>query len=171
MRISVDVPPDIERLLLEKCRESNLSPSDFVSALLEWYFLKRKKAKPDSELAAYALKVGRERVKTCRYSDGKFCALDTLGNIMEESDPEPLNPYRCVFCNEYVDRRREKLSKKIEAGDEVIEIARIAARFVVELYGDKLGYRPKLTVEDVEGEERKERKGITGEGVKKLLDW
>jgi|Deesub1362A_J573_1020465.scaffolds.fasta_scaffold00337_32 hypothetical protein len=166
MRISVDIPPDIERLLLEKCKESKLSPSDFVSALLEWYFLKRKKMKPDSEFAAYALRVGRERVKTCRYSDGKFCALDTLGNIMEESDPEPLSPYRCVFCNEYMDRRREKLREKIEVGDEVIEIARIAARLVVELYGDKLGYRPKLTVESVEKE-----KGITGEGVKKLLDW
>ena len=167
MRINVDVPPDIERLLLEKCKESNLSPSDFVSALLEWYFLKRRKAKPDSELATYALKVGRERVKTCRYSDGKFCALDTLGNIMEEREPEPLSPYRCVFCNEYVDKRREKLKQKLDAGDEVIEIARIAARFVVELYGDKLGYRPKLTVERVE----EEKKGITGEGVKKLLDW
>ncbi|WP_456328481.1 hypothetical protein [Archaeoglobus sp.] len=163
MRITIDIPPDIEEKLLKKCEEKGVSPSQFILALLEWYFLKRYQAKPleISELVAYAKKIGSERMKNCKYSDGKFCMLESLDDVFEERTPEPLNIYKCLFCPNYVDRRREKRRESLKVDENMINVAKLAARFVVELYGDKLGYRPKLKVEEDEVEK-----------VRKLIeDW
>ncbi len=163
MRITIDIPPDIEEKLLKKCEEKGVSPSQFILALLEWYFLKRYQAKPleISELVAYAKKIGSERMKNCKYSDGKFCMLESLDDVFEERTPEPLNIYKCLFCPNYVDKRREKRRESLKVDENMINVAKLAARFVVELYGDKLGYRPKLKVEEDEVEK-----------VRKLIeDW
>ena len=157
MRVTIDVPPDIEEKLLKKCEEKGVTPSQFILALLEWYFLKRYQAKPleVSELVAYAKKIGSERMKYCKYSDGKFCMLESLDDVFEEKTPEPLNIYKCLFCPNYVDRRREKRRESLKLDENMINVAKLAARFVVELYGDKLGYRPKLKVEEDEVEKVK----------------
>ncbi len=157
MRVTIDVPPDIEEKLLKKCEEKGVTPSQFILALLEWYFLKRYQAKPleVSELIAYAKKIGSERMKYCKYSDGKFCMLESLDDVFEEKTPEPLNIYKCLFCPNYVDRRREKRRESLKLDENMINVAKLAARFVVELYGDKLGYRPKLKVEEDEVEKVK----------------
>jgi hypothetical protein len=157
MRVTIDIPPDIEEKLLKKCEEKGVTPSQFILALLEWYFLKRYQAKPleVSELVAYAKKIGSERMKYCKYSDGKFCMLESLDDVFEEKTPEPLNIYKCLFCPNYVDRRREKRRESLKLDENMINVAKLAARFVVELYGDKLGYRPKLKVEEDEVEKVK----------------
>ena len=157
MRVTIDVPPDIEEKLLKKCEEKGVTPSQFILALLEWYFLKRYQAKPleVSELIAYAKKIGSERMKYCKYSDGKFCMLESLDDVFEEKTPEPLNTYKCLFCPNYVDRRRERRRESLKLDENMINVAKLAARFVVELYGDKLGYRPKLKVEEDEVEKVK----------------
>ena len=157
MRVTIDIPPDIEEKLLKKCEEKGVTPSQFILALLEWYFLKRYQAKPleVSELIAYAKKIGSERMKYCKYSDGKFCMLESLDDVFEEKTPEPLNIYKCLFCPNYVDRRREKRRESLKLDENMINVAKLAARFVVELYGDKLGYRPKLKVEEDEVEKVK----------------
>ncbi|WP_457549552.1 hypothetical protein [Archaeoglobus sp.] len=163
MRVTIDIPPDIEEKLLKKCEEKGVTPSQFILALLEWYFLRRYQAKPleVSELVAYAKKIGSERMKFCKYSDGKFCMLESLDDVFEEKSPEPLNIYKCLFCPNYVDRRREKRRESLKLDENMINVAKLAARFVVELYGDRLGYRPKLKVEEDEVEK-----------VKKLIeDW
>jgi hypothetical protein len=54
-----------------------------------------------------------------------------------------------------VDRRREKRRESLKLDENMINVAKLAARFVVELYGDKLGYRPKLKVEEDEVEKVK----------------
>ena len=46
MKVTVDIPPDIEELLLKKCKEKGTTPSQFILALLEWYFLKKGYDKP-----------------------------------------------------------------------------------------------------------------------------
>jgi len=164
MKVTVDIPSDIAELLMEKCKETGLSPSQFISALLEWYFPKRKKTKPleISEFLAYARKIGEERMKYCKYSDGKYCLLESLDNIFEDSTPEPIDIYRCLFCVNFVDKRKLKKREQIRLDDDIVKVAKIAAKLVVELYGDKLGYRPKLTVE-------KERE-ISKDDVKKLIE-
>ncbi|ADB58676.1 hypothetical protein [Archaeoglobus profundus] len=165
MKVTIEIPPDIEEKLLKKCEEKGVSPSQFILALLEWYFLKRYQAKPleISELVAYAKKIGSERVKYCKYSDGKFCMLESLDDVFEEKAPEPLNIYKCLFCPNYVDKRRERRRESLKIDEDMINVAKLAARFVVELYGDKLGYRPQLKVED-------DKEDI--EKVKKLIeDW
>ena len=167
MRITIDIPPDIEELLLKKCEEKNLTPSQFILALLEWYFLKRTQTKPleISEFLAYAKKIGSERMKTCKYSDGKFCMLESLDDVFEDKTPEPLNIYKCLFCSSYVNRKREKRRESLKIDDDIVKIARLTAKFVVELYGDKLGYRPKLKVEEESIEEKVDK-------IKKLIeDW
>ena len=157
MRVTIEIPPDIEEKLLKKCEEKGVTPSQFILALLEWYFLKRYQAKPleVSELIAYAKKIGSERMKYCKYSDGKFCMLESLDDVFEEKTPEPLNIYKCLFCPNYVDRRRERRRGSLKLDENMINVAKLAARFVVELYGDKLGYRPKLKVEEDEIEKVK----------------
>ncbi len=150
MRITVDIPPDIEKRLLKKCEEKGITPSQFILALLEWYFLKRYKASSleISELVAYAKKIGSERMKNCKYSDGKFCLIESLDDVFEEKSPEPLNIYKCLFCPNYVDKRREKRRERSKVDENLVELAKTVARLVVELYGDKLGYRPKHVVEE-----------------------
>lgn len=163
MRVTIDIPPDIEEKLLEKCEEKGVSPSQFILALLEWYFLKRYKAKPVeiSELVAYAKKIGTERMKNCKYSDGRYCLLESLDDVFEEKTPEPLSIYKCLFCSYYTDKRREKRRESLKIEEDLIKIAKLSAKMVVELYGDKLGYRPKLKVEEDEVEK-----------IKKLIeDW
>ncbi|WP_290901209.1 hypothetical protein [Ferroglobus sp.] len=138
MRISVDIPADIEEKLLKKCEELGVSPSEFISALLEWYFLKRKK-EVSGELEKYAKKYGTEKMKNCKYSDGKICALEALTDL--EAEVEPLNVYKCLFCSYFVDKRKEHLKKK--ENFEIVEIAKMAAKIVIENYGDRLGYVPE----------------------------
>ncbi|RLI84314.1 MAG: hypothetical protein DRP01_08180 [Archaeoglobales archaeon] len=154
MRITLDIPSDIGEILLKRCEEKGISPSQFILALLEWYFLKRYQAKPleISEFLAYARKIGDERMKNCKYSDGKFCMLESLDNVFDERSPEPLNIYKCLFCSNYVDRRREKRRESLKVDEDIIKIAKLSARLVVELYGDRLGYKPKLKVEEDETE-------------------
>ncbi len=163
MKVTIDIPPDIEKKLLEKCEEKGVSPSQFILALLEWYFLKRYKAKPVeiSELVAYAKKIGTERMKNCKYSDGRYCLLESLDDVFEEKTPEPLSIYKCLFCSYYTDKRREKRRESLKIDEDLIKVAKLSAKMVVELYGDKLGYRPKLKVEEDEVEK-----------IKKLIeDW
>jgi len=178
MRLTIDIPPDIERLLVAKCEEAGVSPSDFVISLLEWYFLKRKKSTQSSEiyeLLRVAKENGEMRIKNCRYSDGTYCALEVFDDIVSEKEPEPITPFKCLFCPYFVDKRRAK--EKLETADvkevKVYDIAKLAAKFVVELYGDKLGYRAKLPVEEEEEESITEtKKEISKKEVKKLLeDW
>jgi hypothetical protein len=184
MRLTIDIPPDIERMLIAKCEEAGVSPSDFVISLLEWYFLKRKKGTQSSEiheLLRVAKENGEMRIKLCKYSDGTYCALEVFDDIVSEKEPEPITPFKCLFCPYFVDKRRAK--EKLELTDvkdaKVYDIAKLAAKFVVELYGDKLGYRARLPIEedkDVKAEEADEfqltKKEISKKEVKKLLeDW
>ncbi|AGK61864.1 hypothetical protein Asulf_01898 [Archaeoglobus sulfaticallidus PM70-1] len=170
MRITIDIPPDVEKKLLEKCNAAGVSPSEFINALVEWYFLRRdrKPAVSVNEFVSNAMNIAKERGVKCKYSDGSYCALETLGDLFEDRKPEPLNPYKCLFCVDYVDRSRKK---EIELEDSRVkmkmhEIAMLAARYVFELYGDKLGYQPEV-YKIVEEEKKKE---ISKEDVKKLLD-
>ncbi len=166
MRITIDIPPDIEEKLLKKCEEKGITPSQFILALLDWYFLKRYQAKPleISEFIAYARKIGSERVKYCKYSDGKYCMLESLDDVFEDKTPEPLNIYKCLFCPYYIDRRKERRRESLKIDEDIIKIAKLSAKLVVELYGEKLGYRPKLKVEDKPVEDI--------EKIKKLIeDW
>lgn len=166
MKVTIEISPDIEEKLLKKCEERGLSPSQFILTLLEWYFIKRYQAKPIeiSELVAYARKIGTEKMKTCKYSDGKFCLLESLDDLFEDKNPEHLNIYKCLFCSYYTDRRREKRREKLKIDEDIVKIAKLTAKFVVELYGDRLGYKPKLKVEEDEAEKV--------EKIKKLIeDW
>lgn len=161
MRVTIEIPSDIERLLVKICEEKGVSPSNFILSLLEWYLLKRSKVRPleISELVANAKKIGNEKMRNCKYSDGKFCMLESLDDIFEEKIPEPLSIYRCLFCSYYVDRRREK-RKEIKIDEDIVRIAKLTAKLVVELYGDRLGYRPKTKFDD------------DAEKIKKLIeDW
>ncbi len=179
MRLTIDIPPDIEKKLIAKCEEAGISPSDFVISLLEWYFLKRKKSAQSSEvyeLLRVAKENGEMRIKHCKYSDGTYCALEVFDDIVSEKEPEPITPFKCLFCPYFVDKRKAK--EKIGTADvkevKVYDIAKLAAKFVVELYGDKLGYRAKLPVEEDEDESEvtETKKEISKKEVKKLLeDW
>ncbi len=166
MRVTIEIPPDIEERLLKVCEEKGLTPSQFILALLEWYFIRRYKAKPVeiSEFIAYAKKIGAERIKNCKYSDGKYCLLESLNDIFEDRMPEHLSIYRCLFCSYYTDKRREKRREDLRVDEDMIKIAKLAAKFVVELYGTKFGYRPKMKFEENEVEKV--------EKIKKLIeDW
>ncbi len=167
MRVTIDIPPDVEKILLEKCKQVKVSPTDFILSLLDWYFLKKKKKSSESEFMRVVNRCAAERVKYCKYSDGRHCAREVFSDIMEEKEPEPLVPYKCLFCPYFVDRRVKK-AREIERdiAGRTYDIARLAAKLVVELYGDKLGYRPKLPVEEMEEKER----GISKEEVKRLLE-
>jgi hypothetical protein len=173
MRITIDIPPDIEEMLYKKCDEAGLSPSEFLNALIEWYFLKKKKkTSPESqEFVNTAIKIANERKLYCKYSDGSHCALEVLDDIFEEKKPEPISPYKCLFCLDFHDRR--KLPRKgieVEGAENirlnVHEIAKLAARYLYELYGDKLGYQPRMVIEEIE---ESDEKSITGKDLRKLL--
>lgn len=153
MKITVEVPSDLEKALMEKCKEKGLTPEEFVYSLIEWYF-KRQKSET-SEFFRVAKEVAEEKVKTCKFSDGSFCSLKALENVFSEGKIEPISMYRCLFCVYYLDRRKEKIKRELDS--KVIDIAKLAAKLVVELYGDKIFYRPKLKDEK--------------EKIEKLLDW
>ena len=176
MRITIDIPPDIEERLYKKCEEAGISPSEFVHALIEWYFLKKKKkSSPESqEFINVAIKIANERKLYCKYSDGNHCALEVLDDIFEEKKPEPVSPFKCLFCLDFQDRR--KLPRKgveVEGLEnirlKVHEIAKLAAKYVFEIYGEKLGYQPRMVVEVDEEEGEAEERSISGEDLKKLL--
>ena len=166
MKVSIEIPPDIEKLLLKKCEKSKLNPSEFILSLLEWYFLKWRKSRIEggSGFIKIANQCAIERVKYCKYSDGKRCAREVLNDLVTEKEPEPIVPYRCLFCMHFIDRRVPKaIELEKDAIDQTYEIARVAARLVVELYKEKLGYKPALTMEEIEKE-------ITKEDVESLLE-
>ncbi|MET1124925.1 MAG: hypothetical protein ABWW66_06660 [Archaeoglobaceae archaeon] len=139
MRITIEIPPEMEELLLKKCKEKNLTPEEFVYSLLDWYFFRRQRVS-ESNFVRVAKEVAEERVKTCKFSDSGYCTLDAL-DLLSDAQPRPIDPYRCLFCVYYVDRRRERSKPKVDA--RVYDIAKLAAKLVVELYGDKLFYKPK----------------------------
>ncbi len=179
MRITVDIPPDMEKLLLKKCEESNVSPSEFVYLLLEWYFFKRRKREESSaelnELLRVAKEIAEERVRYCKFSDGAYCAIEAFEDVFSDKEPVPISPFRCLFCLYYVDKRKDKRRTEFRELTEakMYDLAKIAAKFVVELYGDKLGYRPKTKADEVFEKETKDekKKKLSKSGVEKLLDW
>ncbi len=181
MKVTVDVPPEIEKFLLKKCEKTKTEPSELIKLLLEWYFLKFRKSKTDSSSSSSSgfLKVANEcameRVKNCRYSDGKNCAREVFNDIMTEKDPEPIVPYKCLFCNHFIDRRESKTKskprrreytgqKEDDPVDQTYEIARVAAKMVVEMYNDKLSNNSKNDTDEVDEE------AITKNKVEKLLE-
>lgn len=170
MRVSVDLPADIERALLRKCEELGISPSEFISQLLEWYFFKRKRDIPKEvmEFVNFARKKGVEKAKVCRYSDGRFCALETYTRLDIDAEPQPIHPYNCLFCSYFSDRRlEEKKEKKVSVQDaeKAYQMAKLAAQIVLREYGDKLGYRPKMKIE-------REEREIKKDDIRKLIeDW
>ncbi len=195
MRVSIDIPPDIEQALLEKCERSGVTPSEFILSLLDWYFLRRKQESGKiSEFLRIANQCAAERIKYCKYSDGRHCAREVFGDLFEDREPEPIVPYKCLFCPYFVDRRTDKV-KEVEKDfvDKTYDLARLAAKLVVQMYGDRLGYRPGVfrdiekdvdELNEIKGKRSspkkssldiEEEKGImgrlSGKGVKKLLDW
>ncbi len=189
MKVTIEIPPDIEQALLEKCEKSGVSPSEFILSLLDWYFLRRKKETGKiSEFLRIANQCAAERIKYCKYSDGRHCAREVFSDLFEDKEPEPIVPYKCLFCPYFVDRREDKI-KEIERDfvDKTYDLARLAAKLVVQMYGDKLGYRSAFNriesemEEDLElGEKKKVRKLLSIEedkkkkfsgNVRKLLDW
>jgi len=168
MKINVDVPPDIERALLRKCEELGLSPGEFVNQLLEWYFFKRKRDIPKElvEFYNYARKKGIEKARKCKYSDEKYCALETYKKLDITAEPKPIHPYDCLFCSYFADSEYEERSKmKITSDDaeRIYQIAKLSAKIVVREYGEKLGYRPKMKIE-------KEEREIGRDEIKKLVE-
>ena len=195
MRVSIDIPPDIEQALLEKCERSGVTPSEFILSLLDWYFLRRKQESGKiSEFLRIANQCAAERIKYCKYSDGRHCAREVFGDLFEDREPEPIVPYKCLFCPYFVDRRSDRV-KEVERDfvDKTYDLARLAAKLVVQMYGDRLGYRPGVfrdiekdvdELDEIKGKKSatkknsldlEEEKGImgrlSGKGVKKLLDW
>ena len=174
MKITIDIPPDMEKVLLKKCEESNVSPSEFVYLLLEWYFFKRKKKEESNaelnELLRVAKEVAEERIRFCKFSDGTYCAIEAFEDVFSDKEPVPISPFRCLFCLHYIDKRKDKRRTEFRELTEakMYDLAKIAAKFVVELYGDRLGYRPKTKADEVM--ERDEKK-IPKSNVEKLLDW
>lgn len=173
MKVTVDIPPEIEKLLLNKCEKTQTEPSELIRMLVEWYFLKYKKSRNNdsSGFIKVANQVAMDRVKNCKYSDGKHCAREVFNDITAEKDPEPIVPYKCLFCNHFVDRREPKAKNlKNKEGnekdgiDQIHNIAKVAAKMVVELYGDKLGYRPNKELDEIE------EGAITQRKIEKLLE-
>jgi len=180
MRITIDIPPDLENKLIERCNKTGVSPSEFIYSLLEWYFYKRMEKLDRSDLTEFletAKKCGLERVKYCKFSDGTYCAVEVFDDLFADKEPELISPYKCLFCPYFVDRRKEK--KKIEFKDlseaKMYDLAKLAAKFVVKIYGEKLVdklsvYKPKYVVEsNMELGDDVEPK-ISKKEVKKLLE-
>ncbi|MFP3910327.1 MAG: hypothetical protein ACLFVI_06835 [Archaeoglobaceae archaeon] len=178
MKITIDVPSDMEQEITKKCDESHISPSEFVYALLDWYFYKKKEKVDKSEIKEFlttAKKYGVERVRYCKYSDRNHCALEVFDDLFAEKEPEVISPYKCLFCSHFVDKRKEERRAEFKEPSEakMYELAKIAARFVVELYGDKLGYRPENIIERDEEEDEEEsklKKGFSKKEVRKLME-
>ncbi|MFO7967848.1 MAG: hypothetical protein R6U44_09655 [Archaeoglobaceae archaeon] len=188
MRVTVDVPPEIEQLLVKKCEKTKTEPSELIKLMLEWYFLKFRKSKNGGGSSSGFLKVANEcsmeRVKNCRYSDGENCAREVFNDIMAEKDPEPIVPYKCLFCNHFIDRRESKTKPKTrrkellsqkedDAVDQTYEVARIAAKMVVQMYSDKLSNNsnsnsnPKYDSNEMD---EVDQEPITKNKVEKLLE-
>ncbi|MDK2795200.1 MAG: hypothetical protein PWQ22_132 [Archaeoglobaceae archaeon] len=160
MRLVIELPPELEDLLIEKAEQANIKPEEFVYKLIEWYFSKKKSE--SSELREFLNAVNEialEKIKNCKFSDGNYCSLEALEDIFSDAEPKKLSKYRCLFCVYYVDRRKEKRRQEI-ADMRIHEIARLSAKYLFELYGDKLGYRPKI-----------ENKEVKANKIEKLLDW
>lgn len=181
MKVTIDLPSDLESKLMEKCEKAGVSPSEFIYSLLEWYFYKRSEKIDKSDLTEFletAKKCGMERVKYCKYSDGSYCAVEVFDDLFAEKEPELISPYKCLFCPYFVDKRKEK--RKIEFKDlseaKMYDLAKLAAKFVVKMYRDKIGYKPKYVVEsgididaDIQDESEQKRR-ISKTEVKKLLE-
>ncbi|MFO7968255.1 MAG: hypothetical protein R6U44_11715 [Archaeoglobaceae archaeon] len=177
MKLTIDVPSDMEREITNKCDEEDISPSDFVYALLEWYFYKRKNKFDKSEMKEFlstAKGYGLERVKNCKYSDRNHCAIEVFDDLFAEGEPEVVSPYKCLFCPYFVDKRKEDRRAELKQPTEakMYELAKVAAKFVVELYGDELGYRPHSIVEEDEegGEDSRQGKEFSKDEVRKLME-
>lgn len=159
MKIVIELPPELEDLLIEKAEQANIKPEEFVYKLIEWYF--SRKRGESSELREFlnaANEIAVEKVKNCKFSDGTYCTLEALEDIFSESEPKKISKYRCLFCVYYADRRKEV--RRAEIADlKLHEIAKLSAKYLFELYGDKLGYRPQ------------EKKGTKADKIEKLLDW
>ncbi len=169
MRINIDIPPDVERALIRRCEELGISPSEFVNQLLEWYFFKRKRDIPKEiiEFVNFARKKGVEKAKKCRYSDGKYCALETYTRLDIDSEPQPIHPYECLFCVYYSDRNIENERPKPDMKDaeKAYMLAKLSAKILVKELGDQLGYRPKMKIE-------KDNREIKKDDIRKLVeDW
>ncbi len=177
MKITIDVPSDMEREITSKCDEADISPSEFVYSLLEWYFYKKKDKVDKSEIKEFltaAKSYGVERVKNCKYSDRNHCAIEVFDDLFAEQEPELVSPYKCLFCPYFVDKRKEERRAELKQPTEakMYELAKIAAKFVVELYGDELGYRPRHIVEEDEEDEEKNKptKEFSKNEVRKLME-
>jgi hypothetical protein len=197
MKITIEIPQEMEKLLMEKCERNKVSPAEFIQLLLDWYFFKRKKRSEKRSELAYELEeflkiakqMSMEKVKYCKFSDGVHCGKELLEKdfFAEAKEPEPISPYKCLFCQYYIDRRREdeetkRERRKLEFKDiseaKIHDLAKIAAKYVVELYSDRLIKIMHEKLEErmlSEGEE--EIFDETGEEevrepeVKKALDW
>lgn len=146
MKLTVNIPSEVEEPLNEKCQKTQKEPSELVELLLEWYFLKRKKPEINeignaNDLLKMADYCAKERMYNCRYSEVDRCTREV--EIHKTKKPKPLHPYMCLFCSQFEDKREEnggteqKEDKNQNAIDEH-KIARIAAGIIMEKYGNKL---------------------------------
>ncbi|MEM1578496.1 MAG: hypothetical protein QXN34_00600 [Archaeoglobaceae archaeon] len=162
MRLSIEIPEELEKKLIEKAESLKLSPEELVLKLLEG-FLGKKRGEGSSEIKefiAIAKEIANEKAAYCKFSDGTHCALEAIEDIFSETEPRRISKYRCLFCTYYADRRKEKVKKEI--GDmKIHEIAKLSAKYLFEIYGDKLTekllYKPK--------------KEVRSEKIERLLDW
>ena len=172
MRVVLDIPPDLEQLIVKKCKEINKSPSEFILSLVEWFFFKQQEdievLTGLREFLRIAKELADERIKTCKYSDGLYCALEVLDDVFSEDEVKPINPFKCLFCPYYVDREEKikiRTSEKEAMEFKIQDVAKLAAKFVVELYGDKLAevYGSKLgyRATSISPEKKKEDKKKT----------
>ncbi len=195
MKLTVDVPSEVEELLDEKCKKTQKEPSELVELLLEWYFLKRKKPQIDEignandflKIADYCAK---ERLYNCKYSDVENCNRDV--KVQASKKPKPLHPYMCLFCSHFEDQREQNKTEQEEQQEESKtqnpideqRIAKIAAGIIMEQYGKKLEKDTDSGSEDAnskelslnqfeeEIDEEPEEELITRDKVEKLLkDW
>jgi len=184
MRVVLDLPPDLEQLIVKKCKEMEKTPSDFIISILEWYFFKQQEdievIVDLREFLKIAKEMANERVKNCKYSDGLYCALEVLDDVFSEDEAKPITPFKCLFCPYYIDKESkvkvERSSEKEDLEFKIQDVAKLAAKFVVELYGDKLAevYGSKLGYRATTiNPERKSKEStkISSKSVKKLLDW
>lgn len=161
MRLSIEIPEELEKQLIEKAESLKLSPEELILKLIE-NFLRRKTegASEIKEFLAIAKEIANEKVAYCKFSDGSHCVLEAVEDIFSETEPRVISKYRCLFCTYYADRRKEKVKKEI-IDMKIHEIAKLSAKYLVEIYGDKLSekllYKPK--------------KELGSEKIERLLDW
>lgn len=197
MKLTVNVPSEVEEPLNEKCKKTQKEPSELVELLLEWYFLKRKKPEINEvgssndflKIADYCTK---ERMYNCKYSEVDNCTREV--KVQASNKPKLLHPYMCLFCSHFEDKREQSKTEKEDEESKTQEnkdqntidehkIARIAAGIVMEQYGNKLDKVTDTKSEDNSNEvsldEFEEEIGgepeeelITRDKVEKLLeDW